>query len=114
VKQLIIILALLAVGCSDNFRELNCESSSDGNRSYIFNNQSVQVITSEDEASWSCDYFRQTQDFLRCKVYSADNSSMDIVYSDYEESIDDTRVYFGANNPSYSKPYTWKGYCGKS
>ena len=113
-KQLIIILALLAVGCSDNFRELNCESSSDGNRSYIFNNQSVQVITSEDEASWSCDYFRQTQDFLRCKVYSADNSSMDIVYSDYEESIDDTRVYFGANNPSYSKKYTWKGYCGKS
>ena len=67
VKQLIIILALLAVSCSDNFRELNCESSSDENRSYIFNNQSVQVITSEDEASWSCDYFRQTQDFLRCK-----------------------------------------------
>ena len=113
-KYLIFILGLLAVGCSDNFRELNCESSSDGSRSYIFNNQRVQVITSEEEGSWSCDYFRQTQDFLRCKVYSADNSSMDIVYSDYEESIDDTRVYFGANNPSYSKTYTWKGYCGKS
>ena len=39
---------------------------------------------------------------------------MDIVYSDYDESIDDTRVYFGANNSSYSKTYTWKGYCGKS
>ena len=28
---------------------------------------------------------------------------MDIVYSDYEESIDDTRVYFGANNPAIQK-----------
>ena len=113
-KYLIFILALLAIDCSDNFRELNCESSSDGSRSYIFSNQRVQVITSEDEGSWSCDYFQHTHDLIRCKVYSADNSSMDIIYYDYDESIKDNRNYFGANNPSYSKTYTWEGYCGKS
>jgi hypothetical protein len=114
VKYLIFILALFTLSCSDDFRKLNCKSPLEGSRSYIFNNQRVQVKTWEEEASWNCDYFQQTYYSIRCKVYSADNSSMDIVYYDSDESIKDTRVYFGANNPSYSKTYTWEGYCGKS